>query len=57
MVVIKGVPKIIGHESPLTKIKGVDIQNPWLHTFALVNLYLILNFDPLAALSLSEVFS
>ena len=57
MVVIKGVPRITGHDNPLTKINGVDIQNPWLHTFAFVDLYLILSFDPFAALSLSEVFS
>ena len=57
MVVIKGVPNIIGHDNPLTNMKGMDIQNPWLQILAFVNLYLIFNFDQLAALSLSDVFS
>ena len=50
MVAIKGVPNITGQDNPLTNMKGVDMQNPWLQTLAFDNLYLIFSFNKIVLL-------
>ena len=56
MVVIKGVPNIIGHDSPLTNINGVSIFKPSFSITTFETLYLTSRREPLTPLNLLVVF-